>query len=41
MKNWIKHLRKGTPAPNAPGWIKDLTLGRECRKSGEKLEESI
>jgi hypothetical protein len=37
----IKHLRKGTPLPKAPGWVKDLIDGGECRKSGGKLEESI
>lgn len=37
----IKHLRKGTPVPKAPGWVKDLIAGRGCRQSGRKLEESI
>lgn len=37
----VKHLRKGTPISKAPRWVKDLIGGRECRQSGEKLEESI
>ncbi|MCK5764288.1 MAG: hypothetical protein KAH05_09225, partial [Clostridiales bacterium] len=26
-------LEKGMPIPNAPGWIKDLVMGREPRQS--------
>ncbi len=37
----IRHLRKGTPIPNVPGWVKELIAGRECRQSGEKLDESV
>lgn len=36
-----KYLRKGMQVPNAPGWVKDLISGRECRQSGEKLEEYV
>lgn len=29
----VKHLEKETPVPNAPGWIKDLIMGRNDNKN--------
>lgn len=36
IKTVVKHLKKGTPVPKTPGWIKDLISGQECRQSGER-----